>query len=441
MDNRFVGDDVDNIAVIICNYNGGMDTVKCVQKVLDNSFQNTDIFIVDNASEDDSVKLLIDSFGERITILYNKTNLGGSGGFGRGLRHAVDSENYYPYIMMIDNDAYLDSDTIQTMHDYLLSHKDVGIVGAKIMMLEDPERIMDFAKTMDWQNFSDGSKWCGQIDSEETKKDIECDYVAATAAMVTREALIQSGGMDEGNFIYYDDIDLNQRIRLAGYKVVCLGTTKAWHKSSMAHRKTDTFTKYYIDRNRYRFFAKYLPEEKLQQFAEHMLGNIFPFLYGSHYMGRNDVFTTNKYILFDFLSDTRGKARDGRVQKIVPNYEENFTKLVCGKSSIGIFTKSANVENLKRRFLQVIECVNPNCRVEKIQSLENNQYDLVVCLCEHVKDEHMNILPAVYIDRFNNIVEDWKSYLYFQNYDNAFEFFRRMYEDELINCMHEIRKG
>ena len=98
--------DKNETAVIICNYNGGEDTVKCIEAVIHSKDIKCDIYVVDNASTDGSADRIGRQFGKKVTILQNAENLGGSGGFGRGLRMAV--EEGYPYIMMLDNDAYVD---------------------------------------------------------------------------------------------------------------------------------------------------------------------------------------------------------------------------------------------------------------------------------------------------------------------------------------------
>ena len=299
--------DKNETAVIICNYNGGEDTVKCIEAVIHSKDIKCDIYVVDNASTDGSADRIGRQFGKKVTILQNAENLGGSGGFGRGLRMAV--EEGYPYIMMLDNDAYVDRDTIKKLHRYLEENPGVVIVGAKIMMSDDPGRIMDYAKTIDFEAFIDRSKWCGKLDSEETQEPRECDFAAATAAMVRREVLLKCGGMDEAHFIYYDDIELGYRIKQSGYKVVSLGNAKAWHKSGMTRKTSNTFARYYLTRNRYRFFAKYMPEEDMERFTEYILSRAFSYMYGSYYKGRMDIFDTEKYILEDFIRDRREIGR------------------------------------------------------------------------------------------------------------------------------------
>lgn len=428
-----------NIAVVICNFNGGIDTVNCIEAVQQNNFKVIDIYVVDNASEDNSVELLVEKYNDTIKIIRNFENLGGAGGFGRGIRHAINLG--YEYIMVIDNDAFVDNDTISKLYAHLSKNSEVGIIGAKIMMLDDKERIFDFAKRMDWDNFCDGSDWVGKLDSPDTEKAYECDYVAATASMMRVSALVRTGGMDEEHFIYYDDIDLCQRIRMAGYKVVCLGTTKAWHRSNMSKVPTNTFARYYLTRNRYHFFAKYLPEERLEEFADHVINQIFPYIYGSHKSGREDMFLTYKYILEDFMNDVRGKARPGRINQILNVWPENIAKLVGDKKSIAICMLDGGRETTYNKVIDAIDQLDGDVHYEKVDLVDQKDYDLVIALCDHVKEQSNNILPAVYIDAYGNIVDDYKSYLYFQNYDNAFELFKHMYKPSVMEGIQKIRES
>lgn len=459
---------MNDIAVIICNFNGGTDTVRCIDKVIKSRDIQLDIYVIDNASTDDSVSLIRSQFSNHVTIIQNSENLGGSGGFGRGLRLAV--EKGYPYIMMLDNDAYVDADTIKKLYEYLQENPDVGIVGAKIMMSDDPERVMDYAKIINFETFIDESKWCGKLDCDETKISRECDFAAATAAMTRKEVLAKCGGMDEEHFIYYDDIELGYRIKKNGYRVVSLGSAKAWHKSGMRYRSTNTFVRYYITRNRHRFFAKYMPEKDIERFTEFMLSRAFSYMYGSYYKGRMDIFDTEKYILEDFIRDRRGKAGERRVNELqkdgyclienelsgckriliypADDVPEHCVVKLCGRlgkknpdieivinSAYGMKKKSELcLDQLREEYKQN----NLNIRLD--DETNGNLFDKSVYFCRHVKDVTKNILPDIYIDVYGNMIANEQDYIYFRNYEKSYEFFYGLYHDSVVETINKIRK-
>lgn len=456
------------IAIIICNYNGGTDTIKCIDAAVRSKDVTSDIYVIDNASTDNSVSLIQHHFSGLVTVIQNSENLGGSGGFGTGLRLA--SEKGYPYIMMLDNDAFIDTDTVQKLYEYLQKNPDVGIVGAKIMMSDDPERIMDYAKVINFETFIDESEWYGKLDCDESQVPRECDFVAATAAMTRRDVLQKCGGMDEAYFIYYDDIELGYRIKTHGYRVVSLGSAKAWHKSGMLRKTTSTFARYYITRNRHRFFAKYIPEEGIERFVEHILSRAFSYMYGAYYKGRMDIFDTEKYILEDFIRDRRGKAGYRRVNKLQTDNYHLIEKELSNCEHILIYPASDVPEYYVVKLCSKLWDINPDIhfavstafemqdkagsclKLVKEKSTGNNQnitletgknsniYEKSVHFCKHVKEITANILPDIYIDMYGNMIACEKDYYYFRNYQKSYEFFCRLYYDSAIETINNIRK-
>ena len=432
------------IAVIICNYNGGEDTVKCIDAVIKSEDIQCDIYVVDNASTDGSAERIGRQFKETVIVVQNAENLGGSGGFGRGLRMAV--EQGYPYIMMLDNDAYVDTDTIKKLYRYLKENPGVGIVGAKIMMSDDPQRIMDYAKIIDFKRFTDTSKWCGQLDSEEACVPRECDFAAATAAMVRREVLLKCGGMDEAHFIYYDDIELGYRIKISGYKVVSLGSAKAWHKSGMTKKTANTFARYYLTRNRYRFFAKYMPKEEIERFTEYILSHAFSYMYGSYYKGRMDIFDTEKYILEDFIRDRRGKAGARRINELQKDGYHLVEEELAGCGRVLVYPQQGLAKEQVVRLCDRLQKMGPVIEVaisegvNDQEKIDGNKFDKIIHFCRHVKDVQKNILPEIYIDVYGNMIASEQDYIYFRNYENAYAFFRALHYDSVLETIREIRK-
>ena len=227
---------------------------------------------------------------------------------------------------------------------------------------------------------------------------------------------------------------------MAGYRVVACGEAKAWHKSSMATNKTNTFTRYYLTRNRYRFFAKYLPEDKLEKFADYVIEQSFPYLYGSNHNGREDMFLTTKYIMEDFMNDVRGVAGPGRVQTIINVWEKNLSELIGKKKRIAIYLSESARQTTYQKITDYFDKKQGEIEYELVESIEaGSTHDLVLVICDHVKEQHENMLPAVYIDAYGNVVNDWQSYIYFQNYNNVLELFRHYYKDSILQGIANIR--
>ncbi len=89
-------DDMRKIGVVICNYNKRDYVLNCIASMLKQSVE-ADIYVVDNASADGSAEAVRQKYGQQVTLIENKDNLGGSGGFNTGLRRVLQED--YTYIM------------------------------------------------------------------------------------------------------------------------------------------------------------------------------------------------------------------------------------------------------------------------------------------------------------------------------------------------------
>lgn len=427
------------IGVFICNYNKADMVVKCVQAIRDQTYKELDIFVIDNASTDDSVERLIQAYQNEITILQNEENLGGSGGFGRAIRTALDMG--YKYFMLVDNDAFLDREVVGHLHSYLEEHTDVGICGSETLYLQQPDKIQDLGGKLDYERYQWGGVIGGLVELPGSII-LECDYVASCAAMARTSAVREFGGFPEENFIYWDDIEWCTKCWKAGYKVVVNGNAKAFHDMSQAN-KQNMFLRYYANRNRYKFFTKYLPEEKLEAFFQYITEEFFSQNYGAIYKKKYGTAYTMWNAMDDFMHGVTGKAEEGQ---IVP-YSEGEDRLavhVRGWKKILIYMpvhaqKDYDILNSVLRYLMK---QNEKAEVQVTFKLEDHvqeDHDIVLQLCEHVTKVKENILPRVYIDRWKNAILDEKAYWYFSNYDKALENFRRLYWPLFKERMRELR--
>ena len=132
------------IGIVICNYNKEEEVLGSIRCILESRFKDYDLYVVDNASTDHSVQRIREKYPNEVTLLVNKENLGGSGGFNTGLRAAY--EKGYPYVMCVDNDAMLDENAVGNLYEFLENHKEAGMAGAKVYHLENPQYVQQFGQ-------------------------------------------------------------------------------------------------------------------------------------------------------------------------------------------------------------------------------------------------------------------------------------------------------
>jgi len=149
-----------------------------------------DIIVVDNASDDGAPEMIKTEFSSKVILLENSENLGGSGGFARGIAFCLD--NKYEYILLLDNDTKIKNNTIKKLKEYLDQHHDVGVVGAKIMQMDHPDILQELGAFIDWEKFYIKTPHKGYTDNHLIPEVAECDYVAACCCTTKRDVIKKS---------------------------------------------------------------------------------------------------------------------------------------------------------------------------------------------------------------------------------------------------------
>lgn len=300
-----------SIGVVICNYNKREYVLACIQAVLESTITDYDIYVIDNASSDGSAEAIRQRYGEAVTVVENQSNQGGSGGFNRGIRLAV--EKGYTYVCCLDNDAFLDEQALASMKSFLEVNQEVGMVGAKIFHMDNTGYIQQFGLEIDFPNCQAKTLYADVEDNDAVPEVVYCDTVAACAVMLPAAVIKNAGAMPEDNFIYWDDMEWGYRIKRAGYKIAALGSARALHEMGGNKKKEDTFLPYYMWRNRINFFMKYTNEQDSDKMSITLLRGVFYDIYEAMYKKEYNISQTVIMALKDAMDGVRGKAPEGRI--------------------------------------------------------------------------------------------------------------------------------
>ncbi len=318
------------IGVVICNYNKEKEVLDCIQSVLESRFQDIDVYVVDNASTDGSVQAIKQRYGAQVELLVNQENLGGSGGFNAGLRHAYAQG--YPYLMCIDNDAMLDEKAIGSLYDFLETHPETGIAASKIYHLESPDYVQQFGQKIDFDYFCTEVNYLNAYEDGTMPEYIYTDSVAACSLMIRRQVIDEIGFMPEDNFLYWDDTEWCYLCNQAGYKVASVGASMALHAMGAKKETVNTFPTYYAWRNWLSFFIKYTPEDRWDKLAETFLSSIFQETYESLHKQEHNRAQTIVLACDDALHGVTGKAGSNRIFALDVNeapYSRLFAMSQC----------------------------------------------------------------------------------------------------------------
>lgn len=421
------------IGIVICNYNKRDFVLDCIRSVKESKVQNFDIYVVDNASTDDSVEAVGKEFGDDVTILENDENLGGSGGFNTGLR--VVRDKGYPYFVCLDNDVQVDEYAIQALYEYMEENPDVGMAGSRVYHMQMPEYIQQCGLQIDFENCTAKTLYADRLEDGTLPEVITCDTVATCSVMIRGSVIrdTNAGIMPEDNFIYWDDMEWGHRIRMAGYRIVTLAASKVVHQMGANVRKPDTFLDYYMWRNRTNFFMRYTPQEKIEEMSTKLLGSVFDAMYESMFRNEHNVMQTISYAYHDALTGVRGKAADYKILKNDAN-DDKLERYLTDKKSFYIVEEGQQEDaGYLRNF---IHKVNPTIK----ETLSPESAQVVLHLCPYIFHVKELSLQHIYIDSERNCIVDAEDVTAVQNYAYSKLLYIYMNQGVLLAAMEEMRR-
>lgn len=441
-----------DIGIVVCNYNKKDDVLNCVRSILDSNLSDIsyDVVVVDNGSADGSADALEGFFSNQITILRNQENLGGSGGFCTGLRHVMKSD--YEYIMCVDNDVLFDKDAIRNLRAFMEEHHEVGMAGAKILIMDDPKRLQMFGCMIDYENYKVRDIHEHELDSSELPEYLYCDYVPACALIARKKAVEEVGLMPEENYIYWDDMEWGVRFNLAGYKVACVGQAKVWHRGG-AKNPVTTFPKYYFMRNRILFFLKYLPAEKIECFAKKILDEAYRSIIASRLKGDYGMAETIVYAVDDAIHGAVGKAaaykilprkKDERLKNILKDrdkidicYDGDLAALGFILMNLKGATEGKQIRLLvEEKDTDQIEELSRNYPQHKVEVHGIQGKDAFI-MCSHIFDVKDEERKGIYVDRWMNLLVDDEEYAVAKNFKINSKLYVEMNLPLLMHALEE----
>lgn len=195
------------VSAIIVNYNSGTYATRCIASLLRQTGVELEIIVVDNASQDDSVPLLRQAFGDDIRLIANTENLG----FGRANNLGATSASGQ-YLLLINPDTELSShDTVRILAEFT-SQAEIGIAGPEI---HEPLKRKQYV--LPRHSYPSQSKLRFKQGLEHLPGDIA--WILGACMMLRRAVYEELSGFDPDYFLYGEDIDICLRARLAGYAI------------------------------------------------------------------------------------------------------------------------------------------------------------------------------------------------------------------------------
>lgn len=222
-----------------------------------------EVIVVDNVSDDGSAAVA----AERpwVTVLRNEARLGFAANNNRAVRVCRGR-----YVLLLNPDTQVRPGALRALVDHLDAHPDVGICGPQLLFSDG--RMQPSARrfpTLGWvlvrrtplRLLVHDSGWSRRHLMEDVDPTVprEVDWLLGAALAVRRDLLRTVGLLDEGYFLYVEDIDWGYRARQAGWKVAYVPAAQVVHHyQARADRRLLGRYSWYHLRGMWRYYRKHL---------------------------------------------------------------------------------------------------------------------------------------------------------------------------------------
>jgi GT2 family glycosyltransferase len=244
------------ISVIIPNWNGAHHLPTCLDSLRRQTYPHFEVIVVDNNSDDESVALMEEKYGE-VVVVPLKKNRGYAGGVNAGIRAAQGE-----IMVVLNNDTEADSRWLEELRAGLERHPEAGSATSK-MLLFDQRHVINSAGDFYTVDGIPGNRGVWQRDEGQFDKEEKVFSACGGASAFRRSMLLelaskgQGEGFDEDFFAYCEDVDLGWRAQLAGYQCLYVPTAIVYHRLSATGG--GKIASYYTGRNFIYIVAKDYP--------------------------------------------------------------------------------------------------------------------------------------------------------------------------------------
>ncbi len=218
--------------------------------------------VVDNASADDSVEMVRQAFPQ-VTLIANSDNRGFTGGNNQGI---VASRGRY--VLLLNPDTEVLGDALTRMVAHMNAHPDVGALGPMLLNPDGsvqssrrrfPTPATAFVESTTLQSWFPRHRLLCDYYVQDKPDDAiaEVDWVTGACLLARREALDQVGLLDDGYFMYSEELDWCRRAKAAGWKVVYFPEAQVIHYGGQSSEQVKAFQIIRFNRSKIRYFRKY----------------------------------------------------------------------------------------------------------------------------------------------------------------------------------------
>ena len=203
---------------------------------------------MDNASTDGSA-LEAAQHMERLQLIQYASNLGFARANNMGIQAA-----HTPYVLLLNNDTVLHPEALRTLTRYLQNHPDAAACGPRLVNADGSVQPFTYGRDPDIGHLVVRGFLAlvgRSIHDWQVSTALDVDWVAGTAMLVRKAAIDAVGPLDEGFFMYFEDVEWCRRFRAGGWRVAYVPEAEVLHLNRRSYRDRERQQHYYRSLRRY----------------------------------------------------------------------------------------------------------------------------------------------------------------------------------------------
>jgi len=217
------------VAVVILNWNGKHFLQKFLPSVIASTYANVRVVVADNASTDDSVAFLKQTY-PNVELVLLPTNLGFAGGYNAALQK-VNS----PIYILLNSDVEVTPSWIEPMITLMATDENIAACQPKILSFEN-KQMFEYAGASGGMLDSLGYPFARgrvfeSVEKNEGQYDnaIPCFWASGAALCIRSKAFHQAKGFDKNFFAHQEEIDLCWRLQKVGMQIYVVPSSVVYH--------------------------------------------------------------------------------------------------------------------------------------------------------------------------------------------------------------------
>ncbi|MCC6992463.1 MAG: glycosyltransferase family 2 protein [Acidobacteria bacterium] len=255
-----------SLDIVIVNWNTGDALRACLQSIAEGAAGVTlaRVVVVDNASTDDSMTRA-SAVRLPLTVVGNDANRGFGAACNQGARGSAAD-----YLLFLNPDTLLEPDTLARTLAFLESpaQADVGICGIRLLgddglpstsAARFPSPRIIFGEATGLGRVVPGLFPRHLLTADDCATTRDVDQVIGAYFVIRRALFDALAGFDERFFVYFEEVDLSLRARLAGYRSVFFADASAYHAGGLSSDQVKAARLFYTLRGRLLYAWKHFP--------------------------------------------------------------------------------------------------------------------------------------------------------------------------------------